>query len=90
MWEFHFSYREIVDPRNLKVSTVDTVLLRMVWRKEVSPEVYFHLQSLEQVQLQMILIRGPAVPLRACITVADQMNNCGLSHICQESYRRVP
>ena len=30
LWEVHFRSREIVNPRNLKVSTVDTVLLRML------------------------------------------------------------
>lgn len=32
MWAVHFKSREMVDPRNRKVSTVDTVLLSMIYR----------------------------------------------------------
>ena len=58
MLEAHVRSWEIVDPRNLKVSTADTVLLSMGRGGSVGgapPEVLCHLHSFELVQPQVVL-----------------------------------
>lgn len=55
----HFKSFEIVELRNLKVSTADTVLFCMVMGASVGGgaplEVHCHLHSFEGVQLQIVI-----------------------------------
>ena len=68
-------------PRNLKVSTEDTMLVDYCEGyceyRGASPEVHFHLHSLEQVDLQMVLTTPEGqlfhLPL---LTVLDETNDC--------------
>ena len=82
----HFKSREIVDPRNLKVSTAVTVLLVMVIGDS-------HLHSFELVQLQIVLTTPADQPFNllsvsSLVTVVEEADDRCVICKLQEFYRR--
>ena len=82
MFRAHFRFWEMVDPRNLKVSTADTELLRMVMGQcgGVAPKVHCHLHSFERVQLEIVLTTPEGqlfhlLPVCRLVTVLDEADD---------------
>lgn len=87
--EVHVLSWEIVEPRKLKVSTVDNELSRMLSSVVVGWLLHYHLPSFEQIQIQVVL----TVPVDqlfyslsawGLVTVLDQIDDCVASFTLQE------
>lgn len=67
IWDVHFRPREIVDPRNLKVSMVDTVLMRLM----------------SEGMIAVLLLKSTIIFLSGFhLVLATQVLNPILMHIC--------